>query len=247
MTGLKPGQYQIAVFLNRSQLHVKKMNYQKVDLKAEVESVIISAELGLKRQLSLWVQVPIYRTALWVIGDMGIGLKWNLPIRTKSTKVQFFLNEGVVLPTADESVQSSRNLGYPIQGRLLNRSVGEIWLNWKNERTLGVQGLLDIEIGNEKHEGVSNNRVVQLTTYTIDHRFSRKKITPYLALVYRRETQNPSDATGGWFIQLLGSIGMQLSDRYGVTISLGGPVVVGMKGADLGQTNLGFALQWTSK
>ena len=260
--GLGPWQRQIGISINQSALRMIRINSVPVNIKRVTQSATISGGIGITDRISLWGQAPFvkdHRSNRWKSGDPAVGFRLR-PIQAKvSQSVALFFNQGLVIPIRKPGIDKSERetvaqtgvvSSLLAQGVYLNRTVGELWYDSENQRLFGLQLLLDFAL-NEKKESFNPGRVVQLTLHTIDFRFIRPGIIPYLALSYRNE--KPDQIAGdtiensaGWFIYGIGALDVRISSSYHANLSISGPVVRGIEGVDLRQVNFGVGLRWTS-
>ena len=255
--GLSPGQVQLGLSYNRSQIEIKMLNYIPVDTGMVVQTLQMSAGLGLTDRLSLWTQIPRIQASdksKWEFGDSAFGFRWS-PISTMiSKRLSVFMNEGFVLPVrrtkTSEDWQSGTVNSVKSQGVYLNRFVAELWFLSQTQRTFGTQLLWDFAL-NENSDGFNPGRVFQLTVHTLDYQFSKPGIVPYLALSYRnkrtdRFEDNIVANSAGWFVQGVVALDVRISSTEHVTFSVSAPLIIGIEGTQLKQVNFGLTLRSTS-
>ena len=256
--GLAQGKKQIGIFLNRTSLRIKKINGVPLKISRRVDSATLSGGMGLTDRLSLWGQLPLVedsRVNSWQIGDPALGFRWGPFSTQEKSRFILFFNQGFVFPlnktqsiaaggaSVVENNISNALLG---QGVYLNRSVAETWINYRRQRAFGAQLSWEFSL-NENRNGFNPGRVLQLSLHTIDYRFARAGIVPYIALVYRNEKvdrlggQNLENSAG-WFIQGIAALNARISRSYHATVSISGPIITGLDGTDLKQLNIGIAL-----
>lgn len=255
--GLSPGQVQLGLSYNSSQLEIKMLNYAPVDTEIVIQTLLMSVGLGLTDRLSLWTQIPriqASKKANWELGDPAIGFRWRPLSTTTSKGLNVYMNEGVVFPVrrtkASEDWQSGTVSSVKSQGVYLNRFVAELWFLSQTRRTFGMQLLWDFAL-NENSDGFNPGRVFQLTVHTLDYQFSKPGIIPYFALSYRNErTDRFEDSivanSAGWFVQGVAALDVRISPTEHVTFSVSAPLIIGIEGAQMKQVNLGLTLRSTS-
>ena len=255
--GLSPGQVQLGLSYNSSQLEIKMLNYAPVDTGIVVQTLLMSAGLGITDRLSLWTQIPRIQAsekATWEFGDPAIGIRWRPISTTISKRLNVVMNEGFVLPMlrtkASDDWQSGTVSSVKSQGVFLNRFVAELWFLSQTQRTFGMQLLWDFAL-NKNSDGFSPGHVFQLTMHTLDYQFSKPGIVPYFALSYRNERADRFEDSivansAGWFIQGVAALDVRISPTERITFSVSAPLIIGIEGTQLKQINLGLTLRSTS-
>ena len=255
--GLFPGQVQLGLSYSSSQLEIKTLNYEPVDTGIVVQTLLMSAGLGITDRLSLWTQLPRIQAgenARWEFGDPAIGFRWRPKSTTTSKSLNVFMNEGFVFPVrrtdTSEDWQSGTVSSVKSQGVYLNRFVAELWFLSQTQRAFGTQLLWDFAL-NENSDGFNPGRVFQLTVHTLDYQFSKSGIIPYVALSYRNErTDRFEDSivanSAGWFVQGVVALDVRISPTERITFSVSAPLIIGIEGTQMKQVNLGLTLRSTS-
>jgi hypothetical protein len=224
------------------------MNYQAVDRRIEVQTATLAGGIGLNRGFSLWLQVPLVksqRRTEWDIGEFGISLRWNPFQWTLPRQHQLYFNGGVIFPWKELTGKSTGvDVGVATLGQTLMRTSVEFWRFSSSDYTFGVQALWDLPVDPGAADFRYRDRVEQVTAYVVDQRFIPYRVIPRLSLSYRYDHRFKSAGTAGWFIQGLGALDIRLPHRFLATLSVGGPIVIGIEGADLSQTNVSVGLRF---
>jgi len=255
--GLSPGQVQLGLSYNRTQLEFKMLNYAPIDTGIVIQTLLMSAGLGVTDGLSLWMQIPRIQAtekAIWEFGDPAIGFRWRPIPTTASRRLHVFINEGFVFPVRrmDPSGdwQNGAVRSVKSQGVYLNRFVAELWFLTLTQRTFGTQLLWDFAL-NENSNGFNPGHVFQLTVHTLDYRFSKPGIIPYFALSYRNKRSDQFEDnivanSAGWFVQGVAALDVRISPTEHITFSVSAPLIVGIEGMQMRQVNFGLTLRSTS-
>ncbi len=258
--GLGRGEKRFGISFDRILLKINEIGNTPVDLFRVTDLVSLSGGIGLARGLSLWGQIPLGKNrdeSRWTMGNPAFGLRWRPGVLETERGVIVYVNEGLVVPLGESLFGSYEDpsLGQIDAGRTpaaqsayLNRAVTEVWIDSKKSRLFGLQFLWDFPL-NRASGGIHPGEVLQLSLHTIDRRFAGPGFVPYLALIYRN--QGPDKKGGreienseGWFIHGIAALTVRLSPDYRVTVSTSGPLMIGIVGADLSQTNFGISLFW---
>ena len=85
--GLSPAHLQLGLSYNHSRLEIMSKYYPLVDTSLVIQSLVMSAGLGVTRRLSLWAQIPRIQSSAegdWEIGAPAIGFRWRPVARSPS-------------------------------------------------------------------------------------------------------------------------------------------------------------------
>lgn len=247
--GLNPKQFQGVLSYSQSNLTMNQINDQIPNQIHKTRIVTFSAGLGVTRMLSLWSQLPIYsfNSKPWQLGDIGLGIKINpMKLNHSGSGPILFFNQGIVIPTNNNSVLTDSIFGLTAADQFLSRSMIEMWTRSDNEVIFGLLASADFLIKNNPFQDLENN-IYQLAFYSVDQRYKNKKITPIGSIIYRYDPLNNPHLNEPWFLQLMGAIDLQLQNGYGITVSVSSPIIIGFEGSDINQVNINLDFRWLSK
>ncbi|MFQ6605157.1 MAG: hypothetical protein ACE5D8_06335 [Fidelibacterota bacterium] len=227
----------LSVTYNQVRVHTKKINFISVNRRDFREILSLSMTMRPHPAAELTLAVPWTRGAdnRWKAGEVAILLRSMIPAWKRGN---FHLTNGVILPEKSRVAPETESSGLATDGRALHRIALDGWRFQETKYILGMQWLLDVPVSRSAYR--FNETIMQVSIYQRDQRFVRQRIFPSLQLSFRRDYR-PS--VKGWY--LFGSAGLDYRhDEMVFTLTLRGPLITGIPGLDMRQSNLALNLTW---